>query len=52
MIVLDSDILIEIFDRHSKTGERYYDRILKSKEPFCTTALSLHEVRYGGQIRT
>ena len=47
MIVLDSDILIEIFDRHSKTGERYYDRILESREPFCTTALNLHEVRYG-----
>lgn len=47
MIVIDSDILIEIFDKHSKNGEGYYDRILESREPFCTTALNIHEVRYG-----
>lgn len=47
MIVLDSDILIEIFDRHSNTGEGYYDRIIESREPFCTTVLNLHEVSYG-----
>ncbi len=47
MIVLDSDVLIEIFDRNSSAGERHYSRILESREPFCTTALNLHEVRYG-----
>lgn len=47
MIVLDSNILIEIFDRNSNAGEEYYSRIIESREPFCTTALNLHEVRYG-----
>ncbi len=47
MIVLDSNILIEIFDKHSSVGGRFYDRIIDSREPFSTTALNLHEVRYG-----
>ncbi len=47
MIILDTDVLIEIFDRNSTAGERCYIRILESREPFCTTALSVHEVRYG-----
>jgi tRNA(fMet)-specific endonuclease VapC len=47
MIVLDSNILIEIFDKNSSAGEDYYNRIVASREPFCTTALNLHEVKYG-----
>ena len=40
MIVLDSNILIEIFDKHSSVGGRFYDRIIDSREPFSTTALN------------
>ena len=47
MIVLDSDVLIEIFDKHSPSGEGAYNRIKKSGELFCTTVINLHEVLYG-----
>lgn len=47
MIVLDSDILIEILDKKSKKGEEALKRILESDEQICTTAISIHEVLFG-----
>ena len=47
MIVVDTDVLIEIFDKHSDFGEIALGRIRNSKEPFCTTAINQHELLYG-----
>ena len=47
MIVIDTDILIEIFDRKSLKGDEALDRILKSGEKIGITAINLHEILYG-----
>lgn len=47
MIVIDTDILIEIIDKHSKLGSVAFDRIIKSGEDFFITAINLHEIMYG-----
>ncbi len=47
MIVLDTNVLIEIMDRRSEKGEEAVKLILESGEPFCTTAINLHEILYG-----
>ncbi|AGK61802.1 putative nucleic acid-binding protein, contains PIN domain [Archaeoglobus sulfaticallidus PM70-1] len=45
MIVLDTDVLIEIFDRNSKKGEE----VLKKLEGYdvATTSINLHEIACG-----
>ena len=47
MILLDSDVLIEILDKKSLRGDRALRAILDSKENICTTSLNIHEVLYG-----
>jgi predicted nucleic acid-binding protein len=47
MIVVDTDVLIEIFDRKSMKGEEALDKIVDSGETACITAISLHEILYG-----
>ncbi|MEM3201533.1 MAG: type II toxin-antitoxin system VapC family toxin [Candidatus Micrarchaeaceae archaeon] len=47
MIILDSDILIEIYDKESKVGGTAFRRIIESGDTFCITAINLHEVLYG-----
>lgn len=47
MIILDSDMLIEIYDKESKVGEAAYRKITESGDTFCITAINLHEVMYG-----
>ena len=47
MIVVDTDVLIEIFDRKSVMGEGALNRILDSGEVVCITAINLHEILYG-----
>lgn len=47
MIVVDTDVLIEIFDRKSVKGEGALNRILDNGESVCITAVNLHEVLYG-----
>ena len=49
MIVLDSDVLIEIFDKRSPKGDEALDKILESGDSVCTTAINLHEITYGLQ---
>lgn len=47
MIVIDSDVLIEILDRKSQKGDQALKQIVESKDDIATTAISLHEVLYG-----
>lgn len=49
MIVIDTDVLIEIFDRKSLKGDEALDRIVKSGEKVCITVINLHEILYGLQ---
>ena len=47
MILLDTDILIEIVDRQSDKGNGYMNRILESGEGYCTSSINFHELMYG-----
>ena len=47
MIVVDSDVLIEILDRKSEKGAEALKRILASGEEVCTTVISMYEVLFG-----
>jgi len=47
MIIVDSDVLIEIFDKESKKGEIALNKLEKSGEDVAITSLSLHEILYG-----
>jgi tRNA(fMet)-specific endonuclease VapC len=47
LIVLDSDVLIEILDRKSQKGDQVLKQTIESGEEIATTAISLHEVLYG-----
>jgi tRNA(fMet)-specific endonuclease VapC len=49
MIVLDTDVLIEIFDRGSVRGDEALRGILDSGEDIATTSINLHEILYGLQ---
>lgn len=46
MIIIDSDVLIEILDRKSHVGDAALDKIRKSGDIFCITAINLHAVLY------
>ena len=47
MIILDTDVLIEILDKKSERGEKLLKRVLESGENVCITAINLHEILYG-----
>ena len=47
MIVLDTDVLIEIFDRRSQKGDETLTKVLESGDSVSTTAINLHEITYG-----
>lgn len=47
MIVVDSDVLIEILDRKSDKGNQALKLILESGEEMFTNAIALHEVLFG-----
>jgi len=47
MIVLDTDVLIEIFDKKSEKGDEALKKILESGEDISITAINLHEILYG-----
>lgn len=47
MIIIDTDVLIEIFDKRSSEGERAFRRIIESGESVGITAINLHEILYG-----
>jgi len=49
MIVLDTNVLIEIFDKKSVKGDEALEKILESGESISITAINLHEILYGLQ---
>lgn len=49
MILLDTDVLIEIFDRQSDRGDEIVGNIAESGETMSTTVINLHEILYGLQ---
>jgi tRNA(fMet)-specific endonuclease VapC len=47
MIVIDTDVLIEILDKKSGKGDEALRKIIESGEEISTTVITLHEVLYG-----
>jgi predicted nucleic acid-binding protein len=47
LILVDTDVLIEIFDRDSKKGGEALKKIEETGEDVIITSLNLHEVLYG-----
>jgi len=47
LILVDTDVLIEIFDKNSKKGEDALHRIEEAGEDIALTSLNLHEILYG-----
>ena len=47
MILVDTDVLIEIFDRNSEKGDKALKKIERTGEDITTTSLNLHEILYG-----
>lgn len=47
MIILDTDVLIEIFDKKSEKGKEAYELIQESGETIAMTSINLHEILYG-----
>ena len=47
MIVVDTDVLIEIFDKRSEKGDEALRKILEIDEKISITAINLHEIMYG-----
>ena len=47
MILLDSDIIIEVLDKNSDKGEALMHKIIQSGEEYCTSSVNMHEVLYG-----
>ncbi len=47
MIVIDTDVLIEIFDKKSTIGDEALKKIEDTGEDIATTSLNLHEILYG-----
>ena len=44
LILLDTDVIIEILDRESDKGEELMLKIIESGEEYCTSSLNMHEV--------
>jgi tRNA(fMet)-specific endonuclease VapC len=49
MIVVDTSVLIEIFDKKSAIGEKAMEKIFQSGEEVAITVINLHEILYGLQ---
>ena len=47
MIIIDTDVLIEIFDKHSTKGKDAFDRLDHAGEDVAITSLTFHEITYG-----
>lgn len=47
MIIIDTDVLIEILDKKSSKGDEALNKILRSGESVYITAINLHEILYG-----
>jgi len=47
MILLDTDVLIEIVDKHSSQGDIAIKKLTDIGENIAISSLTLHEIRYG-----
>ena len=47
MILLDTDVIIEVLDKNSNRGRTLMLRIIESEEEYCTSSVNMHEVLYG-----
>ena len=47
MIILDTDIIIEIFDKQSKQGDLALKKLENMAEDIAITSINLHEILYG-----
>ena len=47
MILLDTDIIIEVLDKNSDKGQGLMLKIIESGEEYCTSSVNMHEVLYG-----
>ena len=47
MILIDTDVLIEILDKHSDPGNKILEKVIASGERFCTSVINFHEILYG-----
>jgi len=47
MIILDTDVLIEIFDKGSIKGDFAISKLEETGEDIAITSLNLHEILYG-----
>ena len=47
LILLDTDVIIEVLDKKSDTGNTLMRRIIESGEECCTSSVNMHEVLYG-----
>lgn len=47
MIIVDTDVIIEIFDRQSEKGEIALKKLENSGEDIAITSITLHEILYG-----
>ncbi len=47
MIILDTDVLIDIFDKQSERGDETVSKLEAVEDEVWTTSLNLHEILYG-----
>ena len=47
MILLDTDVIIEVMDKKSSRGHGFMLKIMESGEEYCTSSVNLHELLYG-----
>jgi predicted nucleic acid-binding protein len=47
LILVDTDVLIEIFDKNSDKGKEAIRRIEENREDVALTSINLHEILYG-----
>ena len=47
MIILDTDVLIEIFDKGSTKGDLAIEKLEDIDEDIAITSINLHEIQYG-----
>ena len=47
MIIIDTDVLIEISDRKSEKGEIIHQKIISTEDDIAITSMTLYETLYG-----
>ena len=47
MIIIDTDVLIEIFDKHSSLGQKAFEKLVNTGEDIAISSLTFHEISYG-----